>query len=134
MAPRAFRASPLRVPHVPRTPFQPRAAVTESENSACVFFPTPRSVDGILGFSMDPVSLAAFRVDTDFNRDSSTGIVFSTAVQGGNAAQTAFTHQHNEGANIGEPYASFIPTRPESTDYTRQPNDVVRGASHVTPR
>ena len=39
---------------------------------------------------MDPVALAAFRVDTDFNRDSSTDTVFSTAVQGGNAAQTAF--------------------------------------------
>ena len=38
---------------------------------------------------MDPVFLAAFRADTDFNRDSSIDTVFSTDVQGGNAAQTA---------------------------------------------
>ena len=55
--------------------------------------------------------LHAFRVDTDFSRDFSTDTVFSTAVQGGNAAQTAFrpltvattyTLQHNEGVKIGE--------------------------------
>ena len=72
LAPRVVCAGPLRSPPVPRTPSQSRAAVTESENSACDFFPVLRSVDGILDFSMDPVFLAAFRVDTDFNRDSST--------------------------------------------------------------
>ena len=79
---------------------------------------------------MDPVFPPAFRVDTDFHMDSSTDTVFSTAVQGGNAAQTAsrprtvantYTLQHNEGAKIGEPPASLTSTRPESTDYTRQP-------------
>ena len=126
-----MRAGPLRAPPVPHTPSQPRAAVTRSENSACCdIFPAPRSVDGILNFSMDPVCLAAFRVDPDFNKDSSTDTVFSTAVQGGNAAQmafrpravaTTFTLQHNEGAKIGEPPASLTLTRPKSTDNTRQP-------------
>ena len=104
--------------------------MTESENFARDFFLAPRSVDGILDFSTDPVCHAACRVDTGFNRDSCTDTVFSTPVHGGNAAQTAFsprtaatafTLQHKEGAKIGEPHASFTPTRPESTDYTRQP-------------
>ena len=86
LAPPAVRASPLRAPPVPRTPSQPRAAVTESENSAHVFFSAPHSVDGILDFSMDSVFFAASRVDTDFSKGSST----DTAVQGGNAAQMAF--------------------------------------------
>ena len=42
---------------------------------------------------MDPVFLAVFLVDTDFNRDSSTDTVFSSAVQGGNAVQAAFTQR-----------------------------------------
>ena len=130
LAPRDVRASPLRAPPVPRTPSQPRAAVTESENSVCDLFLAPRSVDGILDFSMDPVLLAAFRLDTDFNRDSSTDPVFSTAVQGGNATQTAFRPRavattyklhHNEGARIGGLPASLLQSRPESTYNTRQP-------------
>ena len=77
---------------------------------------------------MDPVFLAAFGVDTDFHRDSSTDTVFSTAVQGENAAQTAFrprtaattyTPEHVEGAKIGEPPASLTLTRPERTDNTQ---------------
>ena len=104
--------------------------MTESENSVCDLFLAPRSVDGILDFSMDPVLLAAFRLDTDFNRDSSTDPVFSTAVQGGNATQTAFRPRavattyklhHNEGARIGGLPASLLQSRPESTYNTRQP-------------
>ena len=92
-----------------------------------MIFLAPRSVDGILDFSTDPVFLAAFRVDTDFRRDSSADIVFSTAVQGGNAALTVFrprtiattyTLQHIESAKIGEPPASLTPTRPENIDNT----------------
>ena len=60
LAPRSVRASPLRAPPVPRTPPQRRAAVTESENSACDFFPAPRSDDGILDFGIDPVFLLLF--------------------------------------------------------------------------
>ena len=41
LAPHAVHASPLRAPPVPRTPSQPRAAVTESENSACFFSRAP---------------------------------------------------------------------------------------------
>ena len=85
----------------------------------------------------------SYRLDTDFNRDSSTDTVFSSAVQGGNATQTAFrprtvasafTLQYYEGAKIGEPQASFTPTRPESTDYTRQPTarSARRIAHHAT--
>ena len=59
-----------------RTPSQPRVAVTESENSACYIFLAPRSVDGILDFSMDPAFLATFRIDTDFNGDCSTDTFF----------------------------------------------------------
>ena len=44
----AARVSPLRAPPVSFSPFQPRAPVLESENSACDFFPAPRLVDGIL--------------------------------------------------------------------------------------
>ena len=144
LAPRAVRASPLCAPPVARTPSQPRAAVTESKNSACGFFLAPRPVDGILYFSMKPVFLAAFRVDTDFNRDSSTDTVFSTAIQGGKAAQTAFrrrtvattyTLQHNEGAKFGEPPASLSPMSPENTDNTSTVSllHVVLFASHATP-
>ena len=131
MAPRAVRATHLRAPPVPRTLSRPRAAVTRSENSAPDFFPVPRSVDGMLDFSMDPVCLAAFRADTDFNWDYSTDTAFSTAVRGRNAAQTAFrpravattyTLLHNEDAKIGEPPASLSPSRPEITDSTRQPS------------
>ena len=46
--------------------------MTESANCACDFFLAPGSVDEIRDFSMDPVFLAAFRVDTDYSRDSST--------------------------------------------------------------
>ena len=60
LAPRAVRASPRCAPPVARTPSQPRAAVTESENSARVFFLAPRSVDEILDFSMDPVFFLLF--------------------------------------------------------------------------
>ena len=137
LAPRAVRASPLCAPPVARTPSQPRAAVTESKNSACGFFLAPRPVDGILYFSMKPVFLAAFRVDTDFNRDSSTDTVFSTAIQGGKAAQTAFrrrtvattyTLQHNEGPKIGEPPARLTPTRPENTYSTSTRQHTARSA------
>ena len=48
--------------------------MTESENSARDFLPAPGSVD--CDFIMDPVYLGAFRVDTDFKRDSSTDTVF----------------------------------------------------------
>ena len=75
----------MRAPPVPGTLSRPRAAVTQSENCACDFFPAPRSVDGTLDFGMEPVCLAAFRVDTDLNRDSSTDTVFSTAPQERNA-------------------------------------------------
>ena len=118
--------------------------MTESENSACDFFLAPRSVDGILDFSTDPVCHAACHVDTDFNRDSSTDTLFSTAVHGGNAAQTAFrprtvaatyTLQHNEGAKIGEPPASFTPISLDNTDNTSTASllHVVLFASHATP-
>ena len=127
--PRSLLVPAPRAPSVSRAPSQPRAAVTESENSACDFIPAPRSADGILDLSMDSVFLAAFRVDTDFNSDSSTDTVSSTAVQEGDAAQTAlrpspvstrYTLQ-NEGTKIGEPPASHTPTRPDSIDHTRQP-------------
>ena len=84
--PRSLLVPAPRAPSVSRAPSQPRAAVTESENSAHVFFSAPHSVDGILDFSMDSVFFAASRVDTDFSKGSST----DTAVQGGNAAQMAF--------------------------------------------
>ena len=84
MSSAAAHVSHLRALPVSRAPSQPRAAVSESENSACDFFPAPRSVDGILYFSMDPVFLAAFGVDSDYHRDSSTDTGFSTDVQGGN--------------------------------------------------
>ena len=93
---------------------------------------------------MDPVFPPAFRVDTDFHMDSSTDTVFSTAVQGGNAAQTAsrprtvantYTLQHNEGAKIGEPPASFTPISLDNTDNTSTASllHVVLFASHATP-
>ena len=47
------RASPAHTPPVSFAPSQPRAAVPESENSACAFFAAPRSVDEILDLSMD---------------------------------------------------------------------------------
>ena len=84
----AVRPSPLGAPPVSRALSQPRAAGTESENSACEFSLSPRRMDGILDFSMDSVFLAAFRVGTDFHRNSSTDTVFSVPV--GNAAQRLF--------------------------------------------
>ena len=78
----AARDNPLRAPPVSRAPSQPRAAVTESENSARDFFPAPRSVDGILDFSMDPFFLAAFGLYTDFHRDSSTDTFFLLLFRG----------------------------------------------------
>ena len=118
--------------------------MTESENFARDFFLAPRSVDGILDFSTDPVCHAACRVDTGFNRDSSTDTVFSAPVHGGNAAQTAFrpctvattyTLQHNEGAKFGEPPASLSPMSPENTDNASTVSllHVVLFASHATP-
>ena len=68
----AARASPLRAPPVSFAPSQSRAAVPESDNSACDLFPAPLLEDGILNISIDPVFLAVFRVDNDFHRDSST--------------------------------------------------------------
>ena len=82
MSSAAARASPPSAPPVLRPPSQPLVPVTESENSACQFFPAPRSVYGILYFRIDPVLLAAFRVDIDINRGFSTDTVFPTAVQG----------------------------------------------------
>ena len=52
-----MRASPLGAPPVSLAPSRPRAGVPESENSARDFVPAPRSEDGILEFSMDPVLL-----------------------------------------------------------------------------
>ena len=65
----------------------------------------------------------------DFNRDSSTETVFSTAVEGVYAAQTVFapctvadalTPQQNEVGKIGDPCAGITPSRPESADHRRQ--------------
>ena len=130
MSSAAARARPLRAPPVSRAPSQPRAAVPESKNSACHFYPEPRSVDGTLDFSIDPVFLAASGVDTDLHRDSSADTIFPTVGQRGNATQTAFrprqvatayTLDHNKGVNVVESPASVTPTRPESTDNTDQP-------------
>ena len=58
---------------------------------------------------MDSVCLAAFRVDTDFNTDSSAYSVISTGVRGGDANQTSFkprtvvttyTPQNKDGSKI----------------------------------
>jgi len=49
-------------------------------------------------FSMDPVR-AAFGLDIDFHKDCSTNAVFTTAVQGENAAQTFFRRRSAAGAD-----------------------------------
>ena len=109
-----------------------------------IFFPRPvQTMEYSISVSTLFFCCFSYRLDTDFNRDSSTDTVFSSAVQGGNATQTAFrprtvasafTLQYYEGAKIGEPQASFTPTRPESTDYTRQPTarSARRIAHHAT--
>ena len=84
----AARVSPLGAQSVVLGPSRPCTAVPESEKSACDFFPAPRSEDGILQFSMDPVSLAAFGVDNDFHGHSSNNAIFASAINGRYAAQT----------------------------------------------
>ena len=122
---------------------QPRTAVPESDNSACAFFPAPRSVDGILHFSMDSVCLLRLLLTFEFRKHCSTDTVFTIAVQGGIAAQTAFSlgsvansHKlkHNQGAKLGEQLDSFSPITPESTENarkhtTRRPRRIARYAA-----
>lgn len=68
-------------------------------------------------------------MDTDFRTDSSTDAVFTKAVQGVKAAQTAFRPRSIAGANtlviiegavIGQPHDSSPAATPQATDTTRQ--------------
>ena len=128
LAPRTVRAGPLCAPPVARTPSQPRVAVTESANSICDFFLAFRSVDGVLDFSMDPVFLLLL-VLTLILIGIPVHTLFFLLLRGemlpkrllDRAQLPLCTLQLNEGAKIGKLPASLIPTRPESTDNTRQP-------------
>ena len=128
--PRPLLVPPLCVPRLFRLLPPSLVLLSSRVKTPHVIFAAPHSADEILDFIVDPVFLSTFCVDIDFNRDSGTETVFSSAVQGGNAAQTGFrprtidttyTLRKNEGTKIGEPPASLTPTRPESTGYTRQP-------------
>ena len=121
----AVRVSPLNARPVSLALSWHRSAEQKSENSTCDVFPAPRAEDRILEFSMGPVFFTAFGVDTDFHRDSSTDVVFTTVIQGGNAAQTGFrprsaaganTPITREGAENNEPPDSVTTTTPQGTD------------------
>ena len=70
--------------------------MSESKNAAREFYPAPGSEDGILKFNIDPVFLDSFAVDNAFHRESGINAVFTTVVNGGNAAQALLPGQMYE--------------------------------------
>ena len=139
--PRPLLVPPLCVPRLFRLLPPSLVLLSSRVKTPHVIFAAPHSADEILDFIVDPVFLSTFCVDIDFNRDSGTETVFSSAVQGGNAAQTGLDrarltlHVHFEKMRPRK-LANHLLVLPQpdmrAQDIHASLLHVVLGASHAT--